>query len=158
LTHIIDVRIEANDEDFVGQFAEARGVEVGYLHHGIDDAGQRVPAEWFETGVGYALEAIESGGIVLTHCHMGINRGPSLGFAVLLAQGWDPVVALTAIRAARRIAYVDYAQDALFWHHQRSGSSSADRHASLQSVAQWRRDNHLDPETVIRGIRAETER
>jgi len=87
MTHVIDVRLEANDEAFVAEFSAASGLEIGYLHHGVDDRGQRIPGEWFETGVRYALEAIDSGGVVLTHCHMGINRGPSLGFAVLLAQG-----------------------------------------------------------------------
>ena len=72
-----------------------RSADVTYLHHGMDDAGQRVPAEWFDVAVGFALDALsEPGTKVLTHCHMGINRGPSLGFAVLLALGWDPVGAI----------------------------------------------------------------
>ena len=44
---------------------------------------------------------------------MGINRGPSLGFAILLHWGWDPNEAITAIRDARPIANVWYAVDAL---------------------------------------------
>ena len=89
----------------------------------MDDAGQRVPGEWFDVAVDWALAAIEGGGTVLTHCHMGVNRGPSLGFAVLLEQGWDPIEALDAIRTARPIAWVAYAEDALRWHHERVGVS-----------------------------------
>jgi hypothetical protein len=151
VTHIVDVRVEANDARLVAQLAP----EVGYLHHGIDDAGQRVAAEFFDTTVGFAVEAIEGGGVVLAHCHMGINRGPSLGFAILLHQGWDPVEALTAIRAAREIAYVDYAGDALVWHHERLGNPSSVLVDDLERVSQWRRSNHLDMVEVIRKKRLE---
>jgi hypothetical protein len=72
---------------------------------------------WFDEGVAFAREAIESDGVVLAHCHMGINRGPSMGFAILLALGWDAREALDAIHAARPIAFVAYAEDALRWHH-----------------------------------------
>ena len=101
ITHVVDVRIEWNDAD---AFAIALP-HIGYLHHGMDDAGQAVPSEWFERAVSW-IEAAGPDAVVLTHCHMGINRGPSLGFAVLLAQGWDPVEAIAAIRAARPQANV----------------------------------------------------
>lgn len=142
VTHVIDVRVEWSDADWVAELLP--GLE--YFHHGIDDAGQAVPAEWFQTGVDYALEALDSGGMVLAHCHMGINRGPSLGFAVLLALGWDAVDALDAIRRVRPIAYVAYAEDALRWHHSDPGELERD----LERVAQWRRDADLDVESVIR--------
>ena len=93
--------------------------------------------------------------VVLTHCHMGINRGPSLGFAVLLAQGWDPVDAIAAIRAARPQANVWYAADALDWHHARTGvrdTVAAEQHAAL---AAWRQANPLDVVRIIRQIRQE---
>ncbi len=151
VTHIVDVRVEADDADLVAELAP----EVGYLHHGIDDAGQRVAADFFDTTVGYAVEAIDAGGVVLAHCHMGINRGPSLGFAILLHQGWDAIEALTAIRAAREIAYIDYAGDALVWHHERLGHSSSELWHDLERVAEWRKASHLDVVEVIRKKRLE---
>jgi dual specificity phosphatase 3 len=146
LTHVVDARVEWSDEKWVAE----RAPDVSYLHHGMDDAGQRVPSEWFDTGVSFALEAIREGGVVLTHCHMGINRGPSLGFAVLLAQDWDPIEALDAIRSARPVAWVAYAEDALRWHHEtrRSADGSLDR--DRQRLMQWREDNELDLAAVIR--------
>ena len=87
---------------------------------------------------------------------MGINRGPSAGFAVLLDQGWDPVDALAAIRDARPIANVWYAEDAVEWHLARTGASHWERKATRARVAQWRSDNPLDVVRIIRGIRAET--
>ncbi len=145
VTHVVDARIEWSDEEWVAENAPA----IDYLHHGMDDAGQEVPTEWFDVGVGWALEAIEQGGTVLTHCHMGINRGPSLGFAVLLAQGWDAIEALDAIRAARPIAWVAYADDALRWHHESRGSTEALEHDRRRLVA-WREENQLDLAAVIR--------
>jgi hypothetical protein len=155
VTHIVDVRIEWTDEAFVAEHAP----QVSYLHHGMDDVGQSVPGRWFDVGVGFALDALRSSedAVVLTHCHMGINRGPSLGFAVLLALGWDAVEALDALRAARPIAYVDYARDALRWHHGLIGSEPAALTRDLRRVAAWRRRNQLDVAAIIRGIRlAET--
>ena len=98
-------------------------------------------------GVRYAVDALEAGGTVLTHCHMGINRGPSLGFAVLLALGWDAVDALDAIRRVRPIAYIAYAEDALRWHHQEDPDALE---RDLRRLEQWRREHDLDVESVIR--------
>lgn len=145
MTHLVDARVEWDDLAWVAE----RSPEVSYLHHGMDDAGQRVPPSWFEEGVSWALGALESGGTVLTHCHMGINRGPSLGFAVLLAQGWDPVAALERIREVRPIAFVAYADDALRWHHERGGSRER-LQADLDRVARWRSESSLDLDGVIR--------
>jgi predicted protein tyrosine phosphatase len=89
VTHVVDVRSEWSDAELLLHHAP----ELRYLHHGMDDAGQRVDAEWFEVAVSWleAAWAQDPDAVVLSHCHMGINRGPSLGFAILLAQGWDPV-------------------------------------------------------------------
>ncbi len=152
ITHIIDVRLEWSDLD---AFAE-RAPHVGYLHHGMDDAGQAVPAEWFEHAVSW-IEAAwteNPGAVVLTHCHMGINRGPSLGFAVLLALGWDPVEAIAAIRSARPQANVWYAADALRWHHARTGLDAGAADAQHAALAAWREDNPLDVVRIIREQRA----
>ncbi len=146
VTHVVDARIEWTDELWVLQTAPG----MAYLHHGMDDAGQQVPGEWFDVGVGWALEALDQGGTVLTHCHMGINRGPSLGFAVLLAQGWDAIEALEAIRSARPIAWVAYAEDALRWHHERSSSTAQQREHDRRRLVRWREDNELDLAAVIR--------
>ncbi|MCV9993567.1 hypothetical protein OIU93_04550 [Paeniglutamicibacter sp. ZC-3] len=47
---------------------------------------------------------------------MGINRGPSMGFAILLDRGHSPIEAFDMIRAARPQAFIAYAQDALAAH------------------------------------------
>ncbi len=148
VTHVLDVRHEASDADLWSYVPE-----VNYRWDGIDDAGQRVPAAWFDGIVEWALAAIADGGVILTHCHMGINRGPSAGFAVLLGLGWDPVEALSAIRAARPIANVWYAEDALASHFGRTSASTAERRTTLARVARWRAENPLDVVRIIRSIR-----
>jgi len=151
VTHVVDARIEWSDEEWVAE----RAPEVDYLQHGMDDAGQRVPGEWFDVAVDWSVAALEGGGTVLTHCHMGVNRGPSLGFAVLLAQGWDPIDALDTIRAARPIAWVAYAEDALRWHHERHGVGEQEREGDFLRLERWRAENQLDLAEVIRQKRAQ---
>ena len=149
ITHIVDVRLEWSDLDAFAQSAP----HVGYLHHGMDDAGQAVPYEWFEQAVSW-VEAAGPDAVVLAHCHMGINRGPSLGFAIMLAQGWGPVEAIAAIRRARPCANVWYAADALDWHQRRTGvdaDAAAEQHAALEA---WREANPLDVVRIIREQRA----
>ena len=153
ITHVVDTRFEWSDEQVVAEHAS----HVQYLHHGMDDAGQQVPHEWFEEAVSWIEAAYEQDpdAIVLTHCHMGINRGPSLGFAVLLAQGWDPVEAISAIRAARPQANVWYAADALDWYHARTGVDGETAARQREELAAWRDANRLD---VVRLVREANER
>lgn len=151
VTHVVDCRLEANDTDMVSQLAP----ELDYRWAGIDDAGQRVPAAWFDANVGHILRALKDPeAIVLTHCHMGINRGPSLGYAVLLAQGLDPVDALEAIRTARPVAYVAYAEDALRWHHERHDVPPEDRAEDRRRVEAWRETHPLDLVRIVAERRA----
>lgn len=149
ITDIVDCRIEWNDQDWV----TATKPDLGYLWLGVDDAGQRMPDAWFDRGTAFAVDRLAAGGTVLTHCHMGINRGPSMGFAVMLALGWDAIDALDRIRARRPIAYVSYAEDALDWWLRKQGASPEEQREQRRRIDQWRRENHLDVATVIRCIR-----
>ncbi len=150
LTHVLDVRKEWSDE----QWMLERATGVAYRHLGVDDAGQRMPDEWFEEGTAFVDDALAgTSSRVLVHCHMGINRGPSMAFACLLRQGWDPVAALIAIRRARPIAWMDYAGDATDWWARRSGLSDELRAWHKEQVTLWRRRLGLDRAGVYRGLR-----
>lgn len=138
------------------ELGAAQGPQVAYLHNTANVAGQRMPDEWFDAGVDFALAALEDPSAkVLAHCHMGINRGPSMAYAILLAQGWDPVAAIDRIRQARPIANVWYAEDALDWWHRRTQADSQRRVVERRALAQWRQENPLDVVRIIREIRAE---
>lgn len=151
ITHVIDNRLEWTDEDFIAEWAP----EIRYMDNGIDDHGGAMPGEWFDQGVAFARAAHQDPGAkVLVHCHMGINRGPSLAYAIMLADGWDPIEAITAIRSVRPIAAVLYAEDALAWHHRRSGTPATELQRDRRRLARWRRENWIDVVRIIRGIRA----
>ena len=149
VTHIFDARIEWSDERFVNNLAP----RIRYPHLGMDDVGQQVPPEYFDQAVAFINTAIAGGGKVLSHCHMGINRGPSVGFAALLAQGRGPIEALDSIRAAREISWVAYAEDALRWHHGRTRTPEK-LNADLARVRRWREVNRLDLARVMRQKRS----
>jgi hypothetical protein len=155
ISHIVDCRMEFTDEDFVVDIADW----IEYLHLGVDDHGRGMPDAWYDQGTAWVAEALEDpDAIVLVHCHMGVNRGPSLTYAVLLTQGVDPVEAIDAIRRARPIAGVLYAEDALDWWHRRQDAPAEQRADDIRRLAEWRRDSHLDVARVIRRIRAEQHR
>ena len=75
-----------------------------------DDGSPRDP-RWFSA----LHEASLREPTVLVHCHMGVARGPSAAFALLLSRNWDEIEALEAVMFSRPIATVAYAADALRW-------------------------------------------
>lgn len=94
VTDIIDVRAEASDEDLVSKLQK----NITYHHVATDDDGYARPDAWFESGVTAAVSALsKEGRKVFVHCHMGVNRAPSLTFAIMLALGYGPVEALSAV-------------------------------------------------------------
>ena len=151
VTDIVDVREEWTDEKLVRQFAP----HIRYHHLGTHDDGGAQDAEWFTEGLAALHDALTHGGArVVVHCHMGVNRGPSMGFAYLLDQGWTPVAALRAIREARPIAAVAYAKDALNAHHELHEVSGQQQIEDHNQVDKWMTDNDVNIATIIRKIRA----
>ncbi|MBK8417840.1 MAG: hypothetical protein IPL17_03100 [Anaerolineales bacterium] len=58
-------------------------------------------------GARSALETIRGGGKVYTHCAYGRHRGVAMGACVLIAQGFDPFVAMQLIKQKRSVADPD---------------------------------------------------
>jgi len=151
ITHIADLRDEWNDAEVVRFWAP----QVGYLYHPVEDAGQRIPSQWFDELNDWVSAVLEDPDAkVLVHCHMGVNRGPSAAFAVLLGQGMSVRDALTAIRGNRAVAVIDYADDALDWYLARTGADRYARAGARRSLTMWRKANEIDRIGVIRQIRA----
>lgn len=152
ITHIMDCRIEWTDEHLVAQWAP--GIE--YFHNGVDDDGGKMPDRWFDLGLAFLREAlVEPDAKALVHCHMGINRGPSMVYRALLDDGFDVVGGLDAIRAARPIAGIGYAHDALDHFHRRSSAPKWERDSDHRALQAWFEENEVDVVSIIRGIRAE---
>lgn len=113
VTHIVDCQAERDDSQ------EFAGTGVSVLWDGVPDDGN--PAthgpSWFGPGIEFALAALAQPHTkVLCHCAAGINRGPSMAYAVMLALGFDPNDAENMIRAARpqvQLAYKSEAQEAV---------------------------------------------
>jgi len=148
---IIDVRGEWNDRVLVAQWAP----QLEYVHLPTHDNGGRQPDAWFADGVSAVRDALarRPSATILIHCHMGVNRAPSLAFAVMLDLGWAPIEALDRLRAARPIVGIAYADQAINWFHRSRGSSDALRRADRDAVRQWMHDNTADTSWIISRIR-----
>ncbi|WP_175499586.1 dual specificity protein phosphatase family protein [Cellulomonas marina] len=148
ITHVVDNRMECSDEGFFAKHAP----DLVYVHNGQDDRGQRMPDAWFDRGVGAAMEALarSTEAVVLVHCHMGVDRGPSLAYAILLALGWDTLDAMRALRAARPIAAAHYSADALDWWLRFDGAAAAVRRREHRRLAEWHERHPLDVRHVVR--------
>ncbi len=151
ITHIADLRDEWSDADLVAHWAP----EIDYLYHPVQDAGQHIPADWFEQLNEWVSRALaDPEAKVLVHCHMGVNRAPSAVFGILLLQGMKVREALAAIRSQRPVAVIDYADDALDWYLERVDAQPRARAGARRSLTMWRTSNEIDKFSVIRQIRA----
>jgi dual specificity phosphatase 3 len=107
VTHIIDAQVERND----GGLLEASTM---YLWDPTADDGQHPkPVPWFKVAVEFATNAFaDPGMIVMTHCAAGVNRGPSLAYAIMRAQGWSAIDAEAQLRKGRPQVNIAYKADA----------------------------------------------
>lgn len=151
VTDIVDVRGEWSDEDFVAEHAP----DIRYHYWGTHDNGGLQTDDWFYNGMRLVrtLRKNEAEPVFMVHCHMGINRGPSMAFAMMLETGVAPVDALTQIRAARPIAAIAYAEDALRAYHRRCKISPSLQVLQRSQLRGWQQDNQIDTSTIIRLIR-----
>ncbi len=96
VTHIIDMQIEFDDS----RLARPHGIEV--LWNPIDDDFQPKPPEIFQSGVDFAIEALDQEETKLfIHCAAGVHRAPMMALAVLCSMGWTPEAARHLIEMKR---------------------------------------------------------
>lgn len=107
VTHVVNGARELWDEDEVFD-----RLPIEYLYLPTADDNTWKSPDWFRGAIDFALPAIEAGGVVYLHCLEGINRGPSLAYAVLREQGLSIHEAHEAISKARPRAKMAYALDA----------------------------------------------
>jgi hypothetical protein len=150
ITHIVDLRGEANDAVNVARVAP----HVSYTWLGTHDAGGDQEFSWYDRGVEAITEALDDPDArVVVHCHMGVNRAPSMAYAALLQLGHDIEEGLDAIRDARPIAKILYADSATRWFAKRSGWDESLRRDAEVRVWSWHRDNQVDVGWIISRIR-----
>lgn len=151
VTHIIDCRSEWNDEQIVGE--HGKGIE--YLWHGTHDSGGNQEASWYKRGWDFYETVMEDNpdAKVLVHCHMGINRAPSMVFYLMIREGYEPAEALRLIRTNRPIAACLYADSAWRTFAEEESLSEEEMADGLREINDFFVDNHIDPSTAIRQIR-----
>jgi len=150
VTDIVDVRGEWTDEKLVKELAP----HIRYHYLGTHDDGTSQDQAWFDEGLTALHEARQhENAVVMVHCHMGVNRGPSMALAYLIDQGWNPLDALDAIRKARPIAGIIYAEDAITATATQLEANGHELVTVLDKTEQWFRDNEIDIATIIRWIR-----
>lgn len=150
VTDIVDVRDEWSDEDRVAVQAPS----INYHWLGTHDDGGPQDLSWFASGVAAIADVLgEPDSRAVVHCHMGINRAPSLVFAALLDMGHEIEESLQMIRSARPIAAILYAGDAVRWFAQDRGWTDEQLEDALGRTASWLDDNDFDVIEVISRIR-----
>ena len=150
ITHIVDLRGEACDADNVARFAP----HIDYVWLGTHDAGGDQEFSWFDKGAAAITGALADPETrVVVHCHMGVNRAPSMAFAAWLQLGYGIEDGLHAVRDARPIAKILYADSAVRWFADRDGWAEASRIDAESRVWAWHRDNDVDVRWIISRIR-----
>jgi predicted protein tyrosine phosphatase len=101
---IIDLRGEACDD---AELLSREGIE--FLH--LPTTDQMGPSrEWLERGVEFAGQQMRRGNRVLIHCQEGIGRSPLLALCVLVAEGHEPLAALSLAKDRRELVSPSRAQ------------------------------------------------
>lgn len=107
VTHIINCQKEHDTAPFLV------GHPLKYLRCPTADDGERKGDDWFGPGIKFALEALAVPHTkVYVHCMAGINRGPSMAYAIMRAQGFDARLARALIKDARPEVLLHYRHDA----------------------------------------------
>jgi len=103
VSHIIDMQIEFDDTPL------AKPYDVEVLWNPTDDDFQHKPAEIFERGIVFALQALEADeeNKVYIHCAAGVHRAPMMTLALLRRMGWSLKKAMQTIQKKRYV--VDWA-------------------------------------------------
>jgi hypothetical protein len=84
---------------------------------------------------------------------MGVNRGPSALYAIMLATGWDHLEALRRIRDVRPISGLIYAHDAVRWFATSELKLAVHEVNQMElEVSEWLDRHDLDIPYVIRSI------
>ena len=107
ITHIVNCQKEHCDLPLL------HGTTIEYVHCPTHDDMEPKEADWFEPGLVFALKALALPKTkVYVHCMAGINRGPSMAYAILRAQGLEGRLARALIKEARPEVLIHYRHDA----------------------------------------------
>ena len=151
VTHIIDCRNEWNDKQIVGE--HGHGIE--YIWLGTHDRGGNQQGCWYEEGWNHYQRIMEDNphAKVMVHCHMGVNRAPSMAFYLMIRKGYEPAEALNLIRTNRPIAACYYAQSAWVTFAEEADISDEELADGLSEIDKFFVDHHINLRETIHQIR-----
>jgi hypothetical protein len=129
---------------------QSAGANISYIAGRVWTGGD-LPSHLDDAAMLADLSDIKKAGI--THILDNRIECSDEAFAILLATGMEPVAALTAIRQARPIAAIAYADDALDWFHRMTQTPAKVARRQRAEVASWHRRNPIDVVRIIRTIR-----
>ncbi len=96
ITHVIDMRAEFDDD-----MLNDNRITILWLPQPVDDGTLRPPGQ-YRKGIQFAFPALSLANTkVFLHCSAGLNRGPTMCYALLRAFGFSQVEAISRIRAVR---------------------------------------------------------
>lgn len=84
---------------------------IQHFDDGEPDDGLPKPPQWFHRGIEIAKHVMANGKL-LVHCESGVNRGPSMAYAILLSQGMSPQDARLQVLHSCHISNIRYQADA----------------------------------------------
>ncbi len=151
VTHILDCREEWNDEQIVGE----HGQGISYFWHGTHDAGGSQDSKWYQQGWDHYERITEADpeAKVMVHCHMGINRAPSMVFYLMLCEGYEPKEALSLIRENRPIAACYYAESAWDTFAETQGLSEQEKTEGINEIKEFFLENKINLAGIIHQVR-----
>ena len=151
VTHIIDCREEWNDK----QIVDEHGHGIEYIWMGTHDRGGNQHGSWYEEGWNHYQRIMEADpeAKVMVHCHMGVNRAPSMVFYLMIREGYEPAEALELIRTNRPIAACYYAQSAWITFAEEEDISNEELADGLTEIDKFFVDHHINLRETIHQIR-----
>lgn len=151
VTHIIDCREEWNDK----QIVDEHGHGIEYIWLGTHDRGGSQHGSWYEAGWKHYQRIMEDNpqAKVMVHCHMGVNRAPSMVFYLMIREGYEPTEALSLIRTNRPIAACYYAQSAWITFAEEADISDEELADGINEIDKFFVDNQINLRETIHQIR-----
>src|SRR5438270_3603047 len=121
---VVDLREEECDD---ADLLASAGID--FLHLPTTDQ-LAPPRAWLDRGVEFAQQHIKRGNRVLIHCQGGIGRSALLALCVLVAEGHEPLAALSWSKGRRELISPSHAQYLAWVDWLRSrGKPAPDYHA-----------------------------
>jgi protein-tyrosine phosphatase len=114
VTYIINCMSEYDYQETIDNYngQHLQPEKIHYLWNSTTDDGFGKPKEWWQKGITFAKEAIDKNTKIFIHCAAGVNRGPSLCYAVLRCYGQSYENAYAIIKKVRPQAGMCYRTDA----------------------------------------------